>query len=240
MCFGSSPLTRGKLLVAVVREALRVAHPRSRGENASAPEAISCGAGSSPLTRGKRLSAWSQCYLFGLIPAHAGKTTASRLSYLTGTAHPRSRGENFGLEEDSGLVDGSSPLTRGKCCHSETGLCVTGLIPAHAGKTPSPSSRTRWSAAHPRSRGENLAVPYGVEIELGSSPLTRGKLSFRFGFVRCGRLIPAHAGKTPSTRSLPSVAWAHPRSRGENGHGRGEPVNQAGSSPLTRGKRDAG
>ena len=32
------------------------------------------------------------------------------------------------------------------------------------------------------------------------------------------------------------VGRAHPRSRGENRDRRGEPVNQGGSSPLTRGK----
>ena len=52
--------------------------------------------------------------------------------------------------------------------------------------------------------------------------------------------IPARAGKTqarPWTSSLPP---AHPRSRGENGDPAAAPPSGLGSSPLTRGKRDAG
>ena len=58
------------------------------------------------------------------------------LDYHSGRAHPRSRGENVIWEGRVYLVEGSSPLTRGK----HTGLAVEhpedGLIPAHAGKTP--------------------------------------------------------------------------------------------------------
>ena len=74
--------------------------------------------GSAPLTRGKRNELLQGLRVRRLIPAHAGKTRPPSLSRDYPEAHPRSRGENFGLEEDSGLVDGSSPLTRGK--HSLT------------------------------------------------------------------------------------------------------------------------
>ena len=50
------------------------------------------------------------------------------------------------------------------------------------------------------------------------------------------RLIPAHAGKTPPTRSGRGPSRAHPRSRGENGPDAPLGVLRAGSSPLTRGK----
>ena len=52
-----------------------------------------------------------------------------------------------------------------------------------------------------------------------------------------GGLIPAHAGKTLSTRQTPSHATAHPRSRGENPALCGGPGAMGGSSPLTRGKQ---
>ena len=39
------------------------------------------------------------------------------------------------------------------------------------------------------------------------------------------------------TASIPIVAWAHPRSRGENSDHFVEPFGLWGSSPLTRGKR---
>ena len=91
---GSSPLTRGKLLVAIVREALRGlipahagktrptrdtrpkyrAHPRSRGENTWLLPRGQYARGSSPLTRGKQGSLEEWADQRRLIPAHAGKT----------------------------------------------------------------------------------------------------------------------------------------------------------------------
>ena len=51
--------------------------------------------------------------------------------------------------------------------------------------------------AHPRSRGENQVIWGTTNDAVGSSPLTRGKLSPSDGCTHeCG-LIPAHAGKTP-------------------------------------------
>ena len=50
------------------------------------------------------------------------------------------------------------------------------------------------------------------------------------------RLIPAHAGKTPTGSGAPSTPRAHPRSRGENVIGQLLSAVGEGSSPLTRGK----
>ena len=50
-------------------------------------------------------------------------------------------------------------------------------------------------------------------------------------------LIPAHAGKTSSAALASMDAWAHPRSRGENTDEQSARAGDAGSSPLTRGKR---
>ena len=90
--------------------------------------------------------------------------------------------------------------------------------------------------AHPRSRGENLGLRHArVEME-GSSPLTRGKHpDARVAWTSDG-LIPAHAGKTLSEARFPTGRRAHPRSRGENAPHADNPGNDAGSSPLTRGK----
>ena len=73
---------------------------------------------------------------------------------------------------------------------------------------------------------------------LGSSPLTRGKLPPRSARGRRRGLIPAHAGKTCFRRSVWRRGPAHPRSRGENDQGAPDHVWPAGSSPLTRGKRN--
>ena len=72
---------------------------------------------------------------------------------------------------------GSSPLTRGKHVLAGTLGNVSGLIPAHAGKTGSGWTDATRRGAHPRSRGENDAAGADSVEHKGSSPLTRGKLT---------------------------------------------------------------
>ena len=91
---------------------------------------------------------------------------------------------------------GSSPLTRGKPglrCHEDF---MSGLIPAHAGKTFAPTPKSIHGEAHPRSRGENMGCPFCGYLSRGSSPLTRGKRDQLGGDGGRRGLIPAHAGKT--------------------------------------------
>ena len=151
-----------------------------------------------------------------LIPAHAGKTSRRRAWLACLWAHPRSRGENPASRGSRVIGDGSSPLTRGKLGGAVLHGIPRGLIPAHAGKTarsPSvPSSRT----AHPRSRGENGKTTLVSPLQVGSSPLTRGKRPDGRHAGSRARLIPAHAGKTRRRSRLLSADRAHPRSRGEN------------------------
>ena len=257
---GSSPLTRGKHRVvrydSVIPRLIPAhagktacltidgvvvrAHPRSRGENLPPQVSRSSTRGSSPLTRGKLGQRDLVDPEAGLIPAHAGKTGRLGQTHPLGGAHPRSRGEN---RDGAGLLCdlwGSSPLTRGKHDREIEQQRQPGLIPAHAGKTRGRSRSRGRPAAHPRSRGENgqghhERPPFG-----GSSPLTRGKLDFGHTVHGMVRLIPAHAGKTGLRNSPRGGYRAHPRSRGENEYVTWLRAAQAGSSPLTRGKRDVG
>ena len=238
MIWGSSPLTRGKqpltgggvlagrLIPAHAGKtsacqrlpAASRAHPRSRGENCKRPSTRSSTVGSSPLTRGKLLSSFCVGDGGGLIPAHAGKTEADRCPVVQSWAHPRSRGENLLLVLPSGSIQGSSPLTRGKRRARHSCSARRRLIPAHAGKT------------------SVCVLVCSVE---GSSPLTRGKhAQTRDGLCILG-LIPAHAGKTMTAIDARACRGAHPRSRGENQALDVDHHPHAGSSPLTRGKRDA-
>ena len=152
----------------------------------------------------------------GLIPAHAGKTTCTPPTPTPGTAHPRSRGENFGGGQVPALAGGSSPLTRGKPSPPASRVRSSGLIPAHAGKTSEDLHDATESGAHPRSRGENGTALTAAINPPGSSPLTRGKQEIA---ARAGDetgLIPAHAGKTRDGVLKSMSIGAHPRSRGEN------------------------
>ena len=256
---GSSPLTRGKphsvpelpirrrlipahagkTAISSLYSAGLAAHPRSRGENSGGEGGHSIGFGSSPLTRGKPSIVRNPACRAGLIPAHAGKTPAPQADGNQEQAHPRSRGENRAGARNPVMETGSSPLTRGK----QGGYRVNGrglrLIPAHAGKTCATSTGNSHAPAHPRSRGENMVSLVSGRAFSGSSPLTRGKRFSVGAGLRIVRLIPAHAGKTTRRSSPGPPEAAHPRSRGENVL-RDLLVNQAqGSSPLTRGKRDA-
>ena len=171
-----------------------------------------------------------------LIPAHAGKTPQPVIQVELGEAHPRSRGENVKASKTTGEIVGSSPLTRGKRWTSARTGRLPGLIPAHAGKTGSTHRKSPPARAHPRSRGENERRPFARSLPAGSSPLTRGKPSLRLFFGVLPGLIPAHAGKTPSTPGTCSPTAAHPRSRGENNRRTAKRIAAMGSSPLTRGK----
>ena len=172
--------------------------------------------GSSPLTRGKRTLAGQYGGVVGLIPAHAGKTNLGCNRCARHGAHPRSRGENARAPASPTSWRGSSPLTRGKRTGKNTLFKPPRLIPAHAGKTSPGQGRPRWCAAHPRSRGENEQGRTPFLSPLGSSPLTRGKLDDVQRGPVGPRLIPAHAGKTPTAGDPAAWHAAHPRSRGEN------------------------
>ena len=194
--------------------------------------------GSSPLTRGKHPTRRRLPLGKGLIPAHAGKTLGQHHTYRLERAHPRSRGENCTPGTSVPITQGSSPLTRGKPDRSSEGVKPQRLIPAHAGKTVLGCAGVRCARAHPRSRGENLVDKPNVVAGLGSSPLTRGKLSGELVNARAAGLIPAHAGKTNWNLRSSRASRAHPRSRGENSVREAPARFAAGSSPLTRGKHD--
>ena len=151
-------------------------------------------------------------------------------------AHPRSRGENRAGSTRNRYLRGSSPLTRGKRRVLIFVRSNTRLIPAHAGKTRSRICSESTPAAHPRSRGENRRRLPARRATLGSSPLTRGKLTPTLPDPLDRGLIPAHAGKTVGAGLRIVLDRAHPRSRGENLNGGLEVLKGDGSSPLTRGK----
>ena len=135
---------------------------------------------------------------------------------------------------------GSSPLTRGKPWLAWHRMPRERLIPAHAGKTGERGCETVIFRAHPRSRGENKPQSRPDAESWGSSPLTRGKHRAMGWSLFGWWLIPAHAGKTGRRHSRCMAARAHPRSRGENEAERTVWLTFAGSSPLTRGKPEAG
>ena len=191
--------------------------------------------GSSPLTRGAPRREDEKKRRARLIPAHAGSTTRGQWPPPARSAHPRSRGEHFGVGADCFAYLGSSPLTRGARIPVRKITSQSGLIPAHAGSTP-PGMPTKWCWwAHPRSRGEHLFGAFHRIGDGGSSPLTRGALTHGWSFLSFVRLIPAHAGSTVRGQFSSFGDGAHPRSRGEHSFAAWSSGISNGSSPLTRG-----
>ena len=258
MIVGSSPLTRGKqpapprstgrsglipahagktIFVEITPQTGR-AHPRSRGENKVEGLVGVADLGSSPLTRGKHQTDRVGVHSRRLIPAHAGKTGRYSPPLAEHWAHPRSRGENAPSGATAVRLRGSSPLTRGKRSSVFNASIRVGLIPAHAGKTPTSAPDRPSARAHPRSRGENHFEYARPENIKGSSPLTRGKRPRKRWATHRHGLIPAHAGKTGGAYSVACSSGAHPRSRGENWGSQVASSEPPGSSPLTRGKPD--
>ena len=70
----------------------------------------------------------------------------------------------------------------------------------------------------------------------GSSPRMRGKHGPLRSLYLVGRLIPAHAGKTPHAAARKARHRAHPRACGENAAFATALTWYAGSSPRMRGK----
>ena len=192
------------------------AHPRACGENTVASLSLTGNAGSSPRVRGKLCIRYKNTFVFGLIPARAGKT--SRLWPRTGCswAHPRACGENA---QGTGPVTswrGSSPRVRGKRGLDLHEGARVGLIPARAGKTGPRSVSTPSICPHPRACGENRSRRRWRPSPWGSSPRVRGKQPPRGRPQGGGRLIPARAGKTARRTRNRRRRPAHPRACGEN------------------------
>ena len=192
------------------------AHPRACGENLIDNANPLMQLGSSPRVRGKLDELFELDQGQGLIPARAGKTTLFGRSSPCCTAHPRACGENAEESASGVCCAGSSPRVRGKPDGAGDPGAEVGLIPACAGKTGRRPRAPLRRSAHPRVCGENLAQPGESTADAGSSPRVRGKPADPRRPVGRRGLIPACAGKTPSSASRRSAARAHPRVCGEN------------------------
>ena len=213
-------------------------HPRSRGENVAHLVEPCQRVGSPPLARGKRQPPREEYLVLGITPARAGKTRSAAPGTATARDHPRSRGENTANVLRAIGDSGSPPLARGKQPRRVPLGDRSGITPARAGKTHGRPTRTRRRADHPRSRGENFAVPWPRRPRTGSPPLARGKRDRRRRDHQAVGITPARAGKTATCSARSTSPGDHPRSRGENLATAVLRRSAAGSPPLARGKQD--
>ena len=90
------------------------------------------------------------------------------------------------------------PAWAGKLDAAHRQLGGDGSIPAHAGNTPRAPSTAGDSADHPYLHREHTSNAIGIVRSAGSSLLTRGTRVHERWDRRKLRIIPAHAGNTPS------------------------------------------
>ena len=160
-----------------------------------------------------------------IIPAHAGSTVSSSVMGTSFRDHPRTCGEHTVNSEGYRINTGSSPHMRGALHVRPRRHGGPGIIPAHAGSTPSWATSTCCAGDHPRTCGEHTNLNALWKPCLGSSPHMRG--ARRGGVVGRRRpgIIPAHAGSTscllahllatdgssPHMRGAPRLVGQHPR-----------------------------
>ena len=193
--FGITPAHAGKRSCAKKSSRCTRDHPRSRGEKRDLTGGAIMPRGSPPLTRGKGLRRHAGVPAGGITPAHAGKSEPGLLRHHLAEDHPRSRGEKLSVVGLMQMSWGSPPLTRGKGYDFPHFPCLPRITPAHAGKSIIINVKFTHFRDHPRSRGEKALRADLVYTNLGSPPLTRGKvLRVAAGHLPRG-ITPAHAGK---------------------------------------------
>ena len=195
--------------------ALRLVHPRLRGELFDFFNVRWLNNGSSPLTRGTHTFIFCQLGGRRFIPAYAGNSALACSRRARRSVHPRLRGELILVLRPALIHIGSSPLTRGTLRGCYWQAPVQRFIPAYAGNSGNKASENELHPVHPRLRGELRQSTSPVTGSNGSSPLTRGTRH------------PRYKDMAPFP--------VHPRLRGELILFCQKKPKTDGSSPLTRG-----
>ena len=150
---GSSPLARGLLQGSRIGVADEGIIPARAGFTIQTAVMTVVAWGSSPLARGLPPRGRRKYGRSRIIPARAGFTYGQVVGRQGGRDHPRSRGVYTHTREAASPGNGSSPLARGLQVLHRRRRRGPGIIPARAGFTPTPSSRSSPTGDHPRSRG---------------------------------------------------------------------------------------
>ena len=131
-------------------------HPRACGAHMDFWERQSLREGSSPRMRGSLLVDAPLDAERGIIPAHAGLTRPCDCPQLRVWDHPRACGAHCASASCLSRCSGSSPRMRGSQAHKERSYHRPGIIPAHAGLTPSHDISSPLGRDHPRACGAHV------------------------------------------------------------------------------------
>ena len=110
-------------------------HPRSRGVYGRSLVCAWLTVGSSPLARGLLIHRPVPEFHVRIIPARAGFTPSTRVTFPSTRDHPRSRGVYWTGAAPITMWEGSSPLARGLRLADTASPHDHGIIPARAGFT---------------------------------------------------------------------------------------------------------
>ena len=210
-------------------------HPRIRGERGAGLSGRGGRCGSSPHTRGTQDGRLSSLMENRFIPAYAGNAESGAQLPISAAVHPRIRGERRAHERAAPWRFGSSPHTRGTRGQHHSASDGLRFIPAYAGNALGRIDQPEDGPVHPRIRGERHLELNMNNIELGSSPHTRGTRIDADRYRPNTRFIPAYAGNAPRMPRRPTRSPVHPRIRGERKTSDLCKQHPDGSSPHTRG-----
>ena len=183
------------------------------------PQAVAAGGnlvGSSPRVRGTPEMVFPFAIALGIIPACAGNTSWQSTPLRCCRDHPRVCGEHRTANVKMHVQPGSSPRVRGTPKPRCRTFRTIGIIPACAGNTTRPSTRSSRARDHPRVCGEHPGSGTTSLRREGSSPRVRGTRDNPGCALRPHGIIPACAGNTSARRVSPTAPWDHPRVCGEH------------------------
>ena len=133
----------------------KTVHPRARGEHWRYEGNSGSLTGSSPRSRGTFSNTIPRCRCCRFIPALAGNILFRDWLYTKRPVHPRARGEHKKRPNRVNGYGGSSPRSRGTYNSQSQSYPHPRFIPALAGNIISVRYFSRFSAVHPRARGEH-------------------------------------------------------------------------------------
>ncbi|KFI72990.1 hypothetical protein BMIN_0703 [Bifidobacterium minimum] len=192
------PASAGQTIWIQLCSSLLRDHPRECGANQAPSAGRNAPRGSSPRVRGKHRASRSATHHGRIIPASAGQTDWTGMTWILDEDHPRECGANPCAGGRYRRTGGSSPRVRGKHGRARTVSPDRRIIPASAGQTHCSIVRLTGWADHPRECGANRPTPLDRPARRGSSPRVRGKQTRTHRKRNRVRIIPASAGQTSS------------------------------------------
>ena len=181
-----------------MRSLHKLDHPRTCGEKFIDPKSTTLSIGSPPHMRGKEKTGYFFLPLTRITPAHAGKSFVNFHQKKGSEDHPRTCGEKAVSSDEDTPQIGSPPHMRGKVGQKIKNRRGERITPAHAGKSLDLPSYHQPFVDHPRTCGEKIFEDFRCFACYGSPPHMRGKGLSCIAKKLCGRITPAHAGKSLS------------------------------------------